>query len=89
MRKYNLPLCRRYSERNGTCTWGPAPNRTFMLLPVEGLMFGVPAIMPDALHRPDVDVSDAQRDKSVAPEQRKRIVVQKKKKHGQDFALGA
>jgi hypothetical protein len=51
-------------------------------------MSGVPAIMPDALHRPDVDVSDAQRDDSVAPEQRKRIVVQKKK-HGQDFALGA
>jgi hypothetical protein len=39
-------------------------------------MFGVPAIMPDALHRPDVDVSDAPRDDSVAPEQRKRIVVQ-------------
>jgi hypothetical protein len=48
-------------------------------------MSGVPAIMPDALHRPDVDVSDAQRDDSVVtPEQRKRIVVQK---HGQDFAL--
>ena len=33
-------------------------------------MFGVPAIMPDAQHRPDVD-------ESVAPEQRKRIVFQK------------
>ena len=54
----------------------------------EAIMSGVPVIMPDALHRPDVDVSDAQRDDSVAPEQRKRIVVQKKK-HGQDFALGA
>ena len=43
-------------------------------------MSGVPAIMPDALHRPDVDVSDAQRDDSVAPEQRKRKVVKKKKK---------
>ena len=46
-------------------------------LPVEAIMFGVPAIMPDAQHRPDVDESDAQRDDSVAPEQRKRIVFQK------------
>ena len=25
VRKNNLPLCRRYSERNGTRTWGPVP----------------------------------------------------------------
>ena len=63
------------------CCWLPPAA----VLPDEALIFGVSATKPDVPHRPDVYVSDAPRDDSVAPERRKRsIVVQK---HGEDFAL--